>query len=158
MSGMLWLVTRLCTKLGGEALEIARDMACNLFVFVADVVSRWFISLPVSGVRTVDLIAAQPRRSRTMPELVARMLQKKRPRTTAQQWRSDGIDTVPNATYLERRSSTAYLGNVHSSMGVVRTIGLSLDSTTFVPPRRQMSPASGRNTPRLCLTWLRNRK
>ena len=31
----------------------------------------------------MDLIAAQPKRSRTMPELVARMLQKKRPPTTA---------------------------------------------------------------------------
>ena len=134
LSGMLWLVTRLCickAPGGKAAFEIARDMACDLIVFVADIVSRWFISLPVSEVRTLDLVAAQPRGSRTMPEVVARMLQKKRPRTTAQQWRSDGIHTVPNAKYLERRSSAAYLGNVHSSMGAVRTIGLSLDGTTF---------------------------
>ena len=89
----------------------------------------------------MDLIAAQPRRSRTMPELVARMLQKTRAQITAQEWRSDGIATVPNAAFLERRSSTAYLCKVHDRMGSVRTIGLSLDSTTFATKETNVTMA-----------------
>ena len=141
LSGMLWLVARLCSKLGGEALDVARDLACDLVMFVADSVTQWFVSLPASGARTVDLIAAQPQRSRTMPALVARMLEKKRPRAVAQEWRSDGIGTVPNATHLERRASTAYLCNVHRSLGSANIIGLGLDSTTFATKETNVTMA-----------------
>ena len=89
----------------------------------------------------MDLIAAQPQRSRTMPALVARMLEKKRPRATAQAWRSDGIRTVPNATHLERRASTAYLCNVHRKLGSVKIIGLGLDSTTFATKETNVTMA-----------------
>ena len=142
LSGMLWLLTRLLfTRLKGKAFQVARGLACDLVMFTADAVSHWFVSLPASGVRSVELIAAQPSGSRTMPELVARLLQKARPRTTAQQWRADGIHTVPNASYLERRASTAYLCNVHAKMGAVSTIGLSLDSTTFATKEMNVTMA-----------------
>ena len=129
LSGLLWLAARVCSRGGGEVLQIAQGVARDLVLFIAMGLGQWFIKNQQT--RTVDLIALQPARRRTMPELVTRMLQKKRPRSTAQQWRSDGMNVTSNVSHLEKRASKAYLSTLHRVLGPQAMVELSMDSTTF---------------------------